>query len=326
MAGKQDKIDDLAAIEAGAAAGATAVQPSDLTDYAKTADVTSALADKQDKLTFDTTPTEGSSNPVTSAGIKAAIAQAQLDGDVDLTDYPTKTEMNTALDGKQDTIDDLADIRSGAAAGATAVQPSDLAEYAKTADIPEQVNSDWNATSGVAQILNKPDLTQYATTSDLADKQNTLTEAQLAAVNSGVTSTTVAQVAANKDAIAIQDQMLQTKANTADLATVATSGDYADLANKPEIPEAQVNSDWNETDANAKSFILNKPDLANYVVKPEVPSTPGDYLLKVNNEGETPTYSWVDATEYDNASGGGSTDPTGPNFDWDDSGWEDEGS
>jgi hypothetical protein len=113
--------------------------------------------------------------------------------------------------------------------------------------------------------------------------------------------------------------MLQTKANTADLATVATSGDYADLANKPEIPEAQVNSDWNATDGKAQ--ILNKPDLANYVAKPEVPSTPGNYLLKVNNEGETPTYSWVDATEYDNASGSGSTDPTGPNFDWDDSGW-----
>lgn len=32
-----------------------------------------------------------------------------------------------------------------------------------------QVNSDWNAASGVAQILNKPDLSNYATTTDISD-------------------------------------------------------------------------------------------------------------------------------------------------------------
>ena len=32
-----------------------------------------------------------------------------------------------------------------------------------------QVNSDWNASSGVAQILNKPDLSNYATTTDISD-------------------------------------------------------------------------------------------------------------------------------------------------------------
>lgn len=34
------------------------------------------LRKKQDKLTFDTTPTEGSTNPVTSSGVKAYIDQA----------------------------------------------------------------------------------------------------------------------------------------------------------------------------------------------------------------------------------------------------------
>lgn len=32
-----------------------------------------------------------------------------------------------------------------------------------------QVNSDWNAVSGVTQILNKPDLSGYATTTDISD-------------------------------------------------------------------------------------------------------------------------------------------------------------
>lgn len=36
-------------------------------------EVVAALDKKQDKLTFDTTPTEGSTNPVTSDGVAKAI-------------------------------------------------------------------------------------------------------------------------------------------------------------------------------------------------------------------------------------------------------------
>ena len=45
-----------------------------------------------------------------------------------------------------------------------------------------------------------------------------------------------------------------------DLKAVAFSGSYNDLADKPTIPAAQVNSDWNATSGVAK--ILNKPSLA----------------------------------------------------------------
>ena len=41
------------------------------------------------------------------------------------------------------------------------------------------------------------------------------------------------------------------------LKPVATSGDYNDLTNKPTIPAAQVNSDWNASSGVAQ--ILNKP-------------------------------------------------------------------
>jgi len=45
-----------------------------------------------------------------------------------------------------------------------------------------------------------------------------------------------------------------------ELKEVATTGNYDDLINKPVIPEAQVNSDWNATSGIAE--ILNKPVLA----------------------------------------------------------------
>ena len=80
-----------------------------------------------------------------------------------------------------------------------------------------QVNSDWNASSGVAEILNKPTLGTMA-----AESANDYTK-------------------------------------TSGLAAVATSGSYSDLSNKPTIPAAQVNSDWNANSGVAE--ILNKPTI-----------------------------------------------------------------
>ena len=51
-------------------------------------------------------------------------------------------------------------------------------------------------------------------------------------------------------------------AKTADLATVATTGDYDDLLNKPTIPDAQVQSDWEQPDNTKVDYIKNKPDIA----------------------------------------------------------------
>lgn len=53
--------------------------------------------------------------------------------------------------------------------------------------------------------------------------------------------------------------LLAAKADTSNLATVATSGNYNDLTNKPTIPAAQVNSDWNAISGVAQ--ILNKPTI-----------------------------------------------------------------
>ena len=122
---------------------------------------------------------------------------------------------------------------------ASAVQPDDLAavatsgSYNDLADKPTipaaQVNSDWNATSGVAQILNKPTLG------------------------------TAASASATDFATAAQGALAASAVQPDDLAAVATSGSYNDLADKPTIPAAQVNSDWNATSGVAQ--ILNKPTI-----------------------------------------------------------------
>ena len=80
------------------------------------------------------------------------------------------------------------------------------------------------------------------------------------------------------------DNKLSAKANSTDLATVATSGSYSDLSNKPTIPAAQVNSDWNSS--SGVSEILNKPNLATV-------ATSGSYTDLTNK----PTIqNWIDVT------------------------------
>ena len=51
------------------------------------------------------------------------------------------------------------------------------AGYITSSDVPAQVNADWNATSGVAKILNKPNLATVATTGNYNDLNNQPTNA-----------------------------------------------------------------------------------------------------------------------------------------------------
>lgn len=95
LAGKQDTISDLSTIRSGASAGATAYQKpqagipkTDLASAVQTsldkadtavqpAAMNTALASKQDTLTFDNAPTANSNNPVKSGGVKTAIDAKQ---------------------------------------------------------------------------------------------------------------------------------------------------------------------------------------------------------------------------------------------------------
>jgi len=60
-------------------------------------------------------------------------------------------------------------------------------------------------------------------------------------------------------------------AQKSELADVATSGSYNDLEDKPAIPDAQIQSDWNQTNSSAKDFIKNKPTI------PVVPINVSDF-------------------------------------------------
>ena len=116
-----------------------------------------------------------------------------------------------------------------------------------------QVNSDWEATSGVAEILHKPDLSVYAETADLATVATSGSYTDL----TDKPSIPAAQVNADWNAV---------------------SG-VAQILNKPTIPAAQVQSNWNESDSTSKAYIQNKPDLSVYAQSSSLATvaTTGDY-------------------------------------------------
>ena len=110
-----------------------------------------------------------------------------------------------------------------------------------------QVNSDWNSASGVSQILNKPDLSVYALSSSLATVATTGAYSDLSGkptipdavsgTNDGTnwTSLTIGSdtygLAGGSGSVDWSDIL-----NKPTFATVATSGSYNDLSDKPTIP------------------------------------------------------------------------------------------
>jgi hypothetical protein len=126
-----------------------------------------------------------------------------------------------------------------------------------------QVNSDWNATTGKAVILNKPTLFSGSYT-DLTSKP-TLFSGSYTDLTSKPTLFS---------------------GSYTDLTSKPTlfSGSYTDLTNKPTIPAAQIQSDWTQTNNTLLDYIKNKPTLATVATtgsytdlsnKPSIPSLTG---------------------------------------------------
>jgi hypothetical protein len=195
--------------------------------------------------------------------------------------------MASALADKQDVISDLATIRSGAAAGATAVQPGDLATVATTGSYDDlsdkptipaaQVNADWNAASGVAQILNKPSLATVATTgsyNDLSDKPT---------IN-------------NVPAVTSSDDNKVLKASY--------SGGVGSYSWETGGAGSQVNADWTEDDPNEASYIENKPVPKALVGGAGITIVETQNSLTISNTAPTPAVDQTYGASSTNAQSG----------------------
>ena len=145
-----------------------------------------------------------------------------------LSVYATQTDLTNGLATKQDVISDLATIRAGAAAGATAVQDADYvhtdnnftdADVTKLSGIAAcaevNVQADWNETESTsdAYILNKPTIPPAVTIDQTYNSSSTNPQSGTAVADA-----------------------LSDYTPTSSLATVASTGSYNDLSNTPSIP------------------------------------------------------------------------------------------
>ena len=155
----------------------------------------------------------------------------------------------------------------------------------------KQVNSDWDATSGPAQILNKPHLAPVATSgsyNDLKDRPPNI-GGSFTQVNSDWAETRGVAAILNKP----------------NLATVATTGNYNDLINKPTIP-THTSQLTNNSDFTTKSYVDNTVNAlenqlatvattGNYndlINKPTIPT----HTSQLTNNSDFTTKSYVDNT------------------------------
>lgn len=241
-----------------------------------------------------------------------------------LNDYYTKSEMNTALGNKQDIINDLTDIRSGASAGATAYQKpssgipstdlaSDVQNSLGKADTALQVQkqADWNEsdTDDPAFIKNKPtipdtsDCIKKSPTAGLVKNDGTID------TNTYLTENDISGKA-NKSEMSVTDgtgadsdkTTIQLKSGTS--ATVLKS--HQSLSGKQDVIDAQhklsadlvddTNSANKFTNATEKQTWNSKQDALAFETTPsssnkvatmaDVPTVPDNLVVFSNDNGE----------------------------------------
>ena len=242
---KQNAISDLTTIRNNASAGAGAA-----TTIAGYGDIVTHDADEFAEATHSHAISDVTNLQTTLDGKQASITStnklsADLISDGTTNKTVTSTE-KTTWNNKQNAISDLSTIRSGAEAGATAVQPGDLADVATSGDYEDLTNtptiptktSDLTNDEGFITGITSSDVTTalgytpYNSTNPAGYTNNvgTITGVKMNGTSKGTSGVV------DLGTVITAHQDISGKANTADLSDVAFSGNYNDLDNKPTIP------------------------------------------------------------------------------------------
>ena len=229
----------------------------------------------------------------TDVGAAAAVHTHTVS---DITNFPSLASVATS-----GSYTDLSNTPSLATVATT----GSYSDLSGKPTIPEaQVQTDWNASTGISSIANKPSLATVATSGSYTDLSNKpeIPAAQIQA-NWAQTDDSKKDFIKNKPNIpSAQVQSNWTEndqtaksfiLNKPSLATVATTGAYSDLTGTPTIPAAQVQSDWNASSGMGE--ILNKPTLATV-------ATTGSYNDLTNRPNIPAAQVQADWTESDTSS------------------------
>jgi len=155
------------------------------------------------------------------------------------------------------------------------------------------VQSDWNESSqdSDAYIKNKPTIPTQ--TSQLTNNSGFITEKSLedptevaaeALVDHERRIEALEDKFGGNEGIKVKSMVVTRELKAENIADVAYSGDYNDLSNKPNIPAAQVQSDWNQSDNTKADFIKNKPSIPAAQVQSDYGQTNPDAVDFIKNK------------------------------------------
>lgn len=226
-------------------------------------DIVAAVnAEKQDTMTIDAAPTEDSINPVQSGGVFTALQNLIADNALFGGFVGPESQPWHGADHRYFYIgiDQGTYVNFG---NWTIIRPTIF-----TWDNMWYYYPLWLSESEVNEMLGyKADKVSHATAGNLAglDADGNLADSGIAANDVATTSDLAGKQDTISDLADIRSgaEAGATAVQPSDLATVATSGSYNDLLNKPTIPAAQVQSDWDEADNTKVDYIKNKPTIPN---------------------------------------------------------------
>ena len=261
--------------------------------------------DLTDKPTIPTVPTNVSAFTNDAGYITASDVPAQVNADWNATSGAAqilnKPTIPTVPTNVSDLTNDAGYITSADVPSNVSAFNND-AEYITVHDVPGQVRANWAETNteSPSYIENKPNLANVSYTGDYNDLSNTPDiPTSLSELNNDQNFVTNNEVGVYQRQANWSETDTESPTyiqNKPTLSAVATSGDYEDLnnlpqmfsgnyndlTNKPEIPAAQVNANWAETDASSKAFIQNKPDMSNYVTVDQLNDVNGGNYVTLN--------------------------------------------
>ena len=228
---------------------------------------------------------------------RAKAAEQAIEADVDALEIAMPLKANSA---------DLATV-------ATSGSYNDLTDKPIIPTVPTNVSAFTNDAGYLvaADIVGKADKSDTYTKEEVDYKIDDIIGGEINLQNYYTKSEIDASQAEQDTAIAAKapqattytktevNNLVSPKANSADLATVATSGSYNDLTDKPNIPAMQVQSDWNQTGTSEPDYIKNKPTIPTVPTDVSAFTNDAGYLINTDIEGKADKSDTYTKTEVD---------------------------
>ena len=267
----------------------------DLTDKPSipTVDVNKNYVDTQLEAKANKSEIPSLAGYATETYVTTKIAEASLSGgEVDLSSYATKVELTDGLATKANVLhthDQYLTEHQDISMKADKTELHSHANKTVLDGITSTKITEWNNKSNFDgnynSLTNKPTI---PTVENLATKEELATKADISSIPTNTSQLTndsgfltsipteyVTETELNTKGYLTSHQDISGKANISDLATVATSGDYDDLSNKPTIPTntSQLTND--------SGFLTSIP--TEYVTETELNTGLSSYQTKTDN-------------------------------------------